>query len=221
VVGEAVANGSSYYTVGYTPVDRNYNGALRQIAVDVEGGHYDLEYRHAYFADDPAEAAKWTPGKRSALIDAMQHGTPQLSQLQFVARVLPAGDPAVKNESVAPGPMGEMGAKMKNPQRLIVDYWIDPRGLDHKTLPDGKQETQVELTEVVYDDEGIRLNYADQGLSLDQNPEQVATALKGGLGVHEQIDMPAGKAYLRVGVHDLLSGRIGTVEIPLKAGNSQ
>jgi hypothetical protein len=27
--------------------------------------------------------------------------------------------------------------------------------------------------------------------------------------------MPAGKSYLRIGVHDLISGRIGTVEIPL------
>jgi hypothetical protein len=31
--------------------------------------------------------------------------------------------------------------------------------------------------------------------------------------MHEQIDLPPGPVYLRLGVHDLLSGRIGTVEI--------
>jgi VWFA-related protein len=215
VVGEAVANGSSYYTIGYAPQDRNYNGALRNIDVQVSGGHYDLEYRHAYFADDPAQEVKWTPGRHNALIDAMQHGSPSLSQVIFDVRVLPATDPAVKNEPAPQGPAGAMAANLKNPQRYVIDYWIDPRGLDHKTLPDGSIESQVELTEVAYDDEGIRTNYADQALSLTQTAQQAATALHGGLGVHEEIDLPPGRVYLRVGVHDILSGRIGTAEIPV------
>jgi hypothetical protein len=215
VVGEAIANGSSYYTIGYVPQDRDYNGALRNIDLQVPGGRYDLEYRHAYFAENPADEMKWTPGRHNALIDAMQHGSPSMSQVIFDVRVLPAGDPAVKNEPAAQGPAGSMAAQLKNPQRYIIDYWIDPRGLDHKTLPDGSVESQVELTEVAYDDEGIRDNYADQALSLTQTAQQAEKALQGGLGVHEQIDLPPGRVYLRVGVHDLLSGRIGTAEIPV------
>jgi VWFA-related protein len=217
VVDEAIANGSSYYTIGYTPVDRDYNGAQRSIDVQVPNGHYDLEFRHAYFADNPADEVKWTPGRHNALIDAMQHGSPSLAQVLFNVRVLPASDPAVKSEPAAQGPAGAMGANLKQPQRYMVDYWIDPRGLDHKTLPDGSVESQVELTEVAYDDEGIRINYADQGLSLTQTSQQAAKSLQAGLGVHEQIDLPAGRVYLRVGVHDLLSGRIGTAEIPVVA----
>ncbi|HEX4007295.1 MAG TPA: VWA domain-containing protein [Acidobacteriaceae bacterium] len=220
-VDEAIANGSSYYTIGYTPADRNYNGALRNIDVQVEGGNYALEYRHAYFADDPAQEVKWTPGRQNPLVDAMQHGTPGLSQVMFQVRVLPAGDPALQNEKVTPGPAGGMAGSLKNPQRYVVDYWIDPRLLDHKTMADGKQETQVELTEVAYDDEGIRVNFADQGLDLMQTPEQVALALKGGLGVHEQIDLPPGRIYLKVGVHDILSGSLGTLEIPIVAGGGR
>jgi VWFA-related protein len=214
-LGAAIADGSNYYTLGYSPVDRNYNGEQRNIAVHVDGGAYDLEYRHAYFADPPAKAVKWTPGRQNALIDAMQHGTPPLSQVMFAVRVVPAGDPAAKNDSVAAGPAGAMAGKMKQPQRYMVDYFIDPRTLDHNTLPDGKMETQVELTEVAYDEEGIRVNFADQGLSLSQAPEQAAIALKGGLPLHEQIDLPPGNIYLKVGVHDILTGTIGTVEIPV------
>lgn len=221
VVGEAIANGSSYYTLGYSPEDHNYNGALRHIEVKVESGHYDLEFRHEYFADDPAQAVKWTPGRQNALIDAMQHGTPPLSMVMFDVRVLPSGDPAVKSEPVAAGPAGAMSAGMKQPQRFMVDYWIDPRSVDHKTQPDGTLETQVELTEVVYDDEGIRVNYANRGLSLSQSQQQMAKAMQAGLPVHEQIDVPAGTVYLKMGVHDLLSGRIGTVEIPLRAGSRE
>ncbi len=218
MLGEAIANGSSYYTIGYTPEDRNYDGALRQIAVQVAGGHYDLEYRHAYFADNPADAVKWTPGKRNALIDAMQHGSPALSQVVFNVRVLPANDPALKNVSAAPGPAGALAAQLKGPRRFVVDYWIDPRGLDHKTQPDGGVQSQVELTEVAYDVDGIRVNYADQALSVTQTQEQAAKSLQGGLPLRQQIDLPDQNVYLRVGIHDMLSGRIGTLEIPVAAG---
>ncbi|HKR25998.1 MAG TPA: VWA domain-containing protein, partial [Acidobacteriaceae bacterium] len=217
-LGEAIANGSSYYTIGYTPEDHNYNGALRQIAVQVEGGRYDLEYRHAYFADPPGDAVKWTPGKRNALIDAMQHGSPALSQVVFSVRALPANDPALKNVAATTGPAGSMAAQLKNARRFVVDYWIDPRGLDHTSAPDGSQQSQVELTEVAYDVNGIRVNYADQALGITQTQEQAARALQGGLALRQQIDLPAENVYLRVGVHDMLSGRIGTLEIALPAG---
>ena len=218
VLTEAIANGSSYYTIGYSPEDRNYNGALRQIGVHVEGGRYNLEYRHAYFADNPADVVKWTPGKRNALVDAMQHGTPSLALVVFKVRVLPAGDPALGNETATAGPAGQMAAQLKNPRRFIVDFWIDPRGLDHKTMPDGSQQSQVELTEVAYDVGGIRVNYVDQALGVTQTREQAARSLEAGLPLHAQIDLPAQNTYLRVGVHDMLSGRIGTLEIPVAAG---
>jgi hypothetical protein len=218
VLEQAIHDGASYYTIGYSPQDHNYNGALRNIDVHVESGRYDLEYRHAYFADDPAKAVQWTPGRQNALIDAMQHGTPPLSQVIFAVRVLPQSDAAVKDVAAVPGPAGAMGASLKKRQRYMVDYWIDPRTVEHKTLPDGKIETQVELTEVAYNNEGIRVNYADQALGVTQTAEQTEAA-KGRLSMHEQIDLPPGPVYLRIGVHDLLSGRIGTVEVPLKTGD--
>ena len=66
----------------------------------------------------------------------------------------------------------------------------------------------MELTAVAYDVEGIRENYADGGFAVDGAPGQH-------LRLHQEIDLPAGKTYLRIGVHDLMSGRIGTLEIPL------
>ena len=72
---------------------------------------------------------------------------------------------------------------------------------------------ELELTQVAYDPEGIRLNYTDQGLAVDTPPAQAAQQ---GIRLHQEIDLPAGQVFLRIGVHDLISGRIGTVEIPLQ-----
>ncbi len=218
VVGEAIANGSSYYTLGYDPGNQNYNGALRKIEVRVDSGGYDLEYRHAYFADSPAEAMRWIPGKMNPLIDAMQHGTLPLSQVTFEVRILPEGDPALGGEKATLERAAATPTGLKHPTHYLVDYWIDPREVDAKLLPDGKQHREIELTQVAYNDEGIRVNYTDIGLGVDLTDAQAAQAEHGGIRLHQEIDLPAGQDYLRVGVHDLLSGRIGTVEVPVGVG---
>lgn len=213
---EAIANGSEYYTLGYSPSDQNYNGALRSIDVKLEDNpHYDLEFRRGYYADDPAKRDKLMAGRTSPLIDAMQHGSLALSQVNFDVRVLPVGDPEVKNEPATPGPAGMVTKGLKHSRRYMVDYWVDPRGVDDKLLPDGKQERDIEVTQVVYDDEGIRENYTDVPLGVTMSQAEVQKAQTQGIELHQQIDLPEGKGFLRMGIHDLISGRIGTVEIPV------
>ena len=42
-----------------------------------------------------------------------------------------------------------------------------------------------------------------------------AFLMTAGLPLHEEIDLPPGAIALRIAVHDLNSGRIGSLEIPL------
>jgi hypothetical protein len=172
-----------------------------------------LEYRHGYYADDPAQTAKLMPGRLSPLIAAMQHGVLPQSQVLFRVRLLPANAPELKGEKPAAGPAGALANQLKPPlQRYVADFTIDPRGFDAKPLPDGRLHCELELTQVAYDAEGIRLNYTDGGFAVDTPP---ATGTQQGIRMHQEIDLPAGLVYLRIGVHDLVSGRVGTVEIPL------
>ncbi len=216
-VGEAVvqsiSNGANYYTLGYVPTNKNYNGAYRKIDIRMPESPAALEYRHGYYADDPAQTAKLMPGRLSPLIAAMQHGVLPQSQVLFRVRVLPANATELKGEKLAAGPAGALANQLKPPlQRYVADFTIDPRGFDAKPLPDGRLHCELELTQVAYDAEGIRLNYTDGGFAVDTPP---ATGTQQGIRMHQEIDLPAGLVYLRIGVHDLVSGRVGTVEIPL------
>jgi VWFA-related protein len=213
-VVESIANGASYYTIGYVPANKNYNGALRRIDIETPENHALLQYRHGYYADDPSQTAKLMPGRLSPLIAAMQHGDLPESQVLFQVRVVPATDPSVKGEKTSPGTAGALAGTLKPPlQRYVCDYVIDPRGFDAKTLADGRIHRELELTQVAYDAEGIRLNYTDQGFAIDT---PAAEGKQQGLRLHQEIDLPAGDIFLRIGVHDLISGRIGTLEIPLQ-----
>jgi VWFA-related protein len=212
-LGDAIKDGADYYTLAYAPENRNYNGAYRTIDVKTPELHYDLAYRRGYFAVDPATQDKLFPGRRSPLIDAMQHGVLPLSQVPFQVRVVPATDPVVKDVKLSPDPAGSLAKSLKPPvQRYVADFTIDPDGLGSRVLPDGRRHTEVELTQVAYDVEGLRENYTDAGLGVDTPPAQEHD----GIHLHQEIDLPAGKVYLRIGVHDLIGGHIGTVEIPLE-----
>jgi VWFA-related protein len=216
-VGEAVvksiANGANYYTIGYVPANKNYNGAYRKIDVQMPESHAELEYRHGYYADDPAQTAKLMPGRLSPLIAAMQHAVLPQSQVLFRVRLLPAGNPELKDEKLSADPAGALVKTLKPPlQRYVADFTIDPHGFDSRPLADGRVHREMELTQVAYDAQGIRLNYTDGGFAIDTPPAQSAQ----GIRMHQEIDLPAGQVFLRVGVHDLISGRIGTVEIPLQ-----
>jgi hypothetical protein len=46
-----------------------------------------------------------------------------------------------------------------------------------------------------------------------------AKAMRDGVHLRREIDVPEGRSFLRLGVRDIDSGRIGTVSIPVKEGS--
>ena len=108
-----------------------------------------------------------------------------------------------------------LSSKLKSPvTRYSAEFTIDASGIDFRPLGDGKNHREIELTQALYDPEGIRINYNDAGLAVD-TPAAMDSNPQARIRLTQQIDVPAGQTYLRIGVHDLMSGRIGTLEIPL------
>lgn len=227
-VGDAIGIGSNYYTLAYAPENRNYNGALRSVTVKVPEGHYELEYRPGYFATDPADAAKLMTGRVDPLIAAMQHGALPVSQVPFTVKVVPAADDPAAARSGATGlkASGMLAGQLKGPvTRYVAEFSIDPAGVDFRgpgqilspsgghTIAEGMRHRDIELTAVLYDPEGIRINYNDFGMGVDTAAAEEKAG--GRIQLSQEIDVPAGQSYLRLGVRDLMSGRIGTVEIEL------
>ncbi len=217
-LASAIANGANYYTLGYVPRNQNDNGAYRKIRVRLEKGRYHLEYRRGYFALGAARMKKMLLGPADPLIAAMQPGVPNLSQVLFRAKAerAPASLEHIADGSVSGG---KIAAQLKNPQRYVVNDWIDPKTLTMTKGPNGRTQVKLELTEVVYNPTGFRQNYQDTSLELNLAPDDVAKAMTHGLHLQQVIAVPEGVSLLRLGVQDLESGRIGTLEIPIRAGN--
>jgi VWFA-related protein len=216
-IASAIEDGENYYTLAYTPGDLHFDGKFRKIQVQVSDQNYRLAYRPGYFADSPTDHASNAPLNPSA--GAIQRGAPPASQILFKVRVLPSDDPALKGLASQPGPAGLMADKLRGP---VKRYWMDSAIDMHQVAvavgPDGLHHSAIEFVVIAYDHDGKILNVATRSFKLNLQPAQYDQIMQTGLPLHEEIDVPTGEVFLRIGVHDLSTDRVGSIEIPLRAG---
>ena len=63
---------------------------------------------------------------------------------------------------------------------------------------------------------GQKLITASNRLHTRLTPAQYAEMLKGNLAFHQQISVPVrGQYYLRTAIHDMVSDKVGAVEVPI------
>jgi len=237
-VSQAIDDGSSYYTLAYTPTDPKYSGQFRKIEVKLAQQGYTLSYRRGYYADDPNAALKIIPTTASsaaAITDpnavvgeslmqkAMQHGVPGGTQIVFTVRALP--DPAPDTNTLAPSNIANRpGFLPIHPpyRRYRIDFGTDPSNIVFTRAPDGRYLANIEFDCFLYNPDGEVLNSVSNTIALDLPPARYAALLKsGGITFHQEISAPAhGDFSLRTGVHDLTSNHIGSTEFPLNLVNN-
>ncbi len=88
-VMHAIADGSHFYTLVYTPINKKMDGKFRRIEVKVTEGKYKLAYRRGYNADDRL-ATDIKPEENDPLRPLLLRGLPSATQLLYGVRVVPA-----------------------------------------------------------------------------------------------------------------------------------
>jgi VWFA-related protein len=231
-VQSAIDSGSNYYTLMYSPRDRDWNGEYRQIRVALNGNlqaaGYHLTYRRGYYADDPnrpsksATNATTTAGNIASTSKgdtyaraAMAHGAPTPEDILFKVRVLPH-ETSVE-QTLAPTNNADPIHPIKPPFRLF-DVDIAAVADDFKlTLdPDGRHTGAIEFTVLLYDNDGLLLNATGKTVQLDLTADTYKRFLTG-VKAFLQISVPVkgGDDFLRIGIHDIPSHHFGVVEIPI------
>ncbi len=226
-MGEAIATGSDYYSISYTPPLVGYDGKFHTIDVKVDRPGLHLQYRKGYTSLDLAELSKsfvQPSGKsKTAPVEAlpaairdfranMAHGALPSTQLLLAARVLPSATPP----RPAPLPVkGELNPKLK-PKSLVrydIVYSIPAGQITVADGPEGSSVASVEFDVVAYGEDGTKLNVLRQRANLSLKPEQVSQFRQKPFEVPLQLDLPPGKIFLRIGALDVSSGKIGTIEV--------
>jgi VWFA-related protein len=226
-VNKAIAAGSHYYTLTYSPTDTNWNGNFRKIQVKLQQSGPHLAYRSGYFADDPD--APLQPHKQSrkasataaAPLDpmhvAMMYGAPDPSQIIFKARVLPAT--TTPETDLAKDNTLNPSSDTKGPyHRYAIDIAADPSSINIQHASDGNYHALLQFLTYVYDQNGNLLNVENNPVRATYSPTVYRQILRTGIPYHEEISVPLkGTYFLRIGLHDLVTNHIGAVEVPVAA----
>jgi len=132
--------------------------------------------------------------KTHPLIVAMQPGVPPSTVIPLTVEVLP--------------PDG--GNK-----KTRITYTIDIRGIEFADTPEHRKRAVIDCIAVAFTKEGAPAGQTSNTLDATLPLADYEAALKSGLVVPQELELPPGQYVLRLGVMDHASQKIGTLDAPL------
>jgi hypothetical protein len=190
-IQESTDSGSHYYTLGYRPANGNWNGSFRKVKVRVSLPNAHVLCRLGYFAvPDPLGS----PDINRTFTEIMQPAAPLSTTLIIKARVLPPRE---------------------NGKPIDIDYLVDVHDLSFEERANQGRAPNLWLVAAAWDNNGKPEGSVTSVFEAPLTPSQLDSLRHTGLQVHQQFLLKPGAHQLRVGVVDRLSGKIGTISVPL------
>jgi VWFA-related protein len=195
-VRRSMEDGSTYYTLGYYPENKVWDGKFRRITVKAARPGIKLHYRAGYFAVEPQLYAKLDAAQKSAdLARAMSLNFPVSTALLFQAMVVPAS--------------------AENKNKVQVNYAVDPRGLAFESGNDGLQHASVDCAVIVYSVKAETLQALSNTMVAALKPEEYKRVMQKSFPCRQSLDLAPGQYLFRLGVRDSRTGLIGTLNAPV------
>lgn len=184
----------NYYTLSYSPSDKNLDGSLRHIKVRLKrDGDYQLAYRRAYYATRAPDA---DASADDSIAAAMKHGAPEDHELIFGVHVV---------------------ASPKSGKRQL--YTLDYTVMAHQLRAAADATPEFEIAAAAYDADGRMLNSTlNQAVEAGPLPGKTPQTK---FRMEQQLDAPLDAKFLRIAVRHVPTGKTGAMEIPLPLASKQ
>jgi VWFA-related protein len=233
---EATDVGGNYYSLSYSPTNQKDDGGRRGIAVRVVQPGHKLSYRRFYFTSalrqpvsaQPSEASLVSPApaENDTLQPNMKHGAPMVHDLLFSAHVHADGGPAkatsdqmsqladepayfrTRHKDKPPKPLAAIDL-----QKYVIDYRVTAPSLKSQAAPAAKPPS-YEFAAAAFDADSRMLNGVVNNAAGETSTTQEPNK-PGVFRVRQQLDVPVNAAWLRIGVRDKITNRMGTLEVQL------
>jgi VWFA-related protein len=191
-IRRSVQDGAAYYTLSYSPANKNWDGKFRKIQVKVRGSGLRVHYRHGYFATDRAPQSpalqEWS---KKEFLSSLALNAPTATLLPFVARVTP--------------PSSEHG-------NAVVDVGIDPKAVLFETGNDNRHHARLKLATSIFKKDGALLTTKVVDLTTALRTETFNKVMQTQVPIRQSLNLPPGSYTLKIGVWDQESGLTGTVK---------
>jgi hypothetical protein len=95
--------------------------------------------------------------------------------------------------------------------RYSIGYNVDVAPVTLTESADGVLHGSTTLLAIAYDRDGKALNSVSKTLNINVPSSEYPQFMKSGIQYREQLDIPAQAAWLRAGIFDPSSGRVGSL----------
>lgn len=209
-ISRAAQLGSAYYTL--TLPDDALTHPLHLTLSAPSAADATLIYPHSPPLPLPSET-----DQLDALHAAMARGAPAPQDIPFKVRVLPAT--TAPEPTIAPGNQQDPSYKVPGPwQRYEIDFIALASAFTLHPAPGNAHTGKLGALAYVYDIDGRILNTEGNTISLTLTPTEYGPFRSSAIKIHLEVSVPLRQlSYLRLSLRDALSGRIGTVELPVSA----
>lgn len=188
---DGMKDGSVYYTLGYYPENKSWDGKFRRIVVKIARPGIKLHYRQGYFASDPKGYAHLDPRQQAIdLGEALNPEFPVSTALLFRSAVMPPSE--------------------KTGNKVMINYGVDAHALSFELQDDGLQHASVDCVAQAFSLKGSLVQTHGQTFAAALKPEQYQLVMQRFFPCSETLDLPAGNYRLRLAVRDNTTGVIGT-----------
>lgn len=190
-VRKSIDDGSTYYTLGYYPANKKWDGQFRNIEVKVNRDGLHLRYRLGYFATVMAPATQQSAESRGKTMnDALAPELPSLTSVLFEAAFVP---PSSQTDNQA-----------------MVRFAIDPSAISFDRSADQTAHASVDCVVKVYSLKGELLKTASSTMEATLKPDVFSKVMQSSFPCQQKIALDPGSYLLKLGVIDNRTGQLGT-----------
>ena len=190
-IRRSIDDGSTYYTLAYYPVNKDWNGKFRKIQVKVNRPGIKVRHRLGYYAVDPKVFVEQNKKQQASLFgEALNVDSPVSTGLKFRAGVIAPSD--------------------KTQNKMLVNFALDPQAISFENQNDGLQHATVDCVVQAYSAKGKVIKTEATTINAALKPDTFSKVLKSSFPCQQAMDLPAGSYFLRLGVRDNRTGLMGT-----------
>jgi len=217
IASHVLSTDGSFYTLTYTPHDFHFDNKWHKVQVKLNVDGYQLSYRRGYFADgSPGGAAQpeQTRARTRLLPDGEKLELPAMRSVPiiFEARVLPVTDPAVASahlEATIQAPPAKKGSVPYS-----IRYALPVDALTRAGA--GNPEVTFGVAAVVLNRDGRAVDSRADQVKMTLNAETLRLHPDVPIRLDQRLNLRKDDEYLYLAVWDMISGRLGTLQIPVQ-----
>lgn len=204
---------ASFYTLTYSPQEVKVDNRWHAIKVQVDGGDYQISYRHGYFDDGSNLAHADGPERKHLLQDGSTSPQVHMTPIALQVRVTPSEQAA----NLSPQVVIQPTAPAKKGERSFNLHYSVPMDVFPQHVVGRENQLLLGVGVFAFDQHGRFVSRFVNTITLSVAQKRLEDApADAHIGFDQQINLPSGENYLYVAVWNPATGRFGTVQIPFE-----